>query len=266
VSLVRASLVLVCLSILVPASGQAVPLNEWGAYAQTSTSRCPSFCTDVEFGAISGGQGSTSGSSSINDSRGNAASLSQLDPSAGLSVPLLKAEAFSAGGQGGAQAFVYAAEGYTYTGAVAKEFVIDIMLTATVLEPGVDSDALVRAQVYVFEADTFEFFSDLGTLLFEVGAVPKASFESRIADPETNASRAGQLVFTLDPGEQVYLWANLLADAKRSGAVADAFSTLTNTFQDAGGLTAASVVPEPSTASLLALGLVGLAAKRRRVS
>ena len=257
------------LALFVSASASAAPLSEWGTEVTVSTANCPSFCTDFIFGPASGGQNQATASSTQDDSRGRAKGFVTMDPSSGLEMPVLKAEAYSLqSSQGSAFSTVFATEGYTYTGTGSKEFNLDIMLTASVSDPTPnDLDTFVEAKIYVFYAEDFAFTSDLASLIFEYGAevVDSVEYSIRPDDPDAaDAMREDTFTFTLDSGDIVYLLVLMDAEAERELSFADAFSTLETTFQDPDGLVAASSIPEPGTASLLALGLASLSAVRRR--
>jgi hypothetical protein len=237
-----------------------------GSSARSAAADCPSFCTTFAFGASGGGENQTTASSSISNVRGQAQAFAALDPSAGLSLPVLKAEAYSSNtGTGSAFATAFAVEGYTYLGGGSGDFTLDITLTGSVSDPTpADLDTTLTATVYVFAEDPFEFISDIGTLIFEYGAVALDSTVLSISGNETNGLRTGAVSFSLAPGESVYLFTRLSADAERELSFADAFSTLTVDFQDPTGLSAASTVPEPTTLLLTGAGLFALAARRRR--
>ena len=242
----------------------AAALSEWGTQVITSSADCPSFCTSFTFGTSTGGFQDASGFSSVDTFRGNAQALAQLAAGTGLVVPTLQAEAYGEPLQSGsAFATAFGVEGYTYTGATAKTFTLDITLEGSVFDPTpLDGDTFIEAQIYVFEAASFSFSNDIPTLIFEIGAVPIDS-TTLIIEDELNAVRQASFSFELQPGESIYLWANLDAEAQRESSYADAFSTLEFSWQNAEGLVTASVVPEPGTLSLMALGTVTLAGLRR---
>ena len=83
-----------------------------------------------------------------------------------------------------------------------------------------------------------------------------------VIDDDETLETEGSFTFTLDPGESVYVWAYMRAEAERDESYADAFGTLTFDFADETGLAAASTVPSPGTAALLA-GPLALLAMRR---
>lgn len=241
------------------------PLDQWGTSTSARTASCPSFCTSFA-GPFDSGQEVAVSDSSFSDSRGNAAGSAMLNAGSGISVPNLRAEAFVTG-SGTSSAFGRASgvEGYTYSGAEARTFNLDIMLTGSVFDPTpADGDTSINASVYIFTAPGFQFGFDYATLVFELGVTELAGSQLSLGNGET--ALADSLSFTLQPGQSFYLQAALGADAERDLSIADAFSTLSASFEDATGLVAASgtVVPEPSTAVLFLLGLGGLASAGRR--
>jgi hypothetical protein len=249
---------------LLPA-GAASALPDWGTRTTVSTADCPSFCTNFDFGASTGGYNETLSEASVDTFRGNAQASAELDASPGLSVPILKAEAYSESpGQGSAFATAFAVEGYTYMGGGTGEFTLDITLTGSVFDPTpLDRDTFIQADIYIFEENPFAFIGDIPTLVFEVGAVEIDSTTLRLDPDVTNGVLNGSVSFSLEVGESVYLWANLDAEAQRDLGYADAFATLTTSFVDSTGLVASSV-PEPGTAALLALAGLALGVRRRR--
>lgn len=255
------------LALFAGSAASGLPLTEWGTTTRTSTAECPSFCTNFDFGPATGGYNQASApTSSIADAKGSAAAEASLDPGAGLALPVLRAEASSQSASlGSAFGTAFAVEGYTYDGSGSGDFTLDITLTGTVSDATpADGDTSIEATVYLFREENFAFVQDIPTLIFEYGAVEIDSQVLSIAGNETDAVRSGSLSFSLAPGESVYLWTQLRAEAERDLSFADAFSTLTHGFRDATGLSSASNVPEPATAVLLGTAVAGLAAARRR--
>lgn len=264
------SLILALVGLWIPAQA-AVALSEFGARASASTATCPSFCTDFEFAMTEGGVGSLFADTGLSDFRGNAAAQVTLDGSSGLSMPELKAEAYvtgptiGGGVQSSAFGTAFGVEGYTYQGLGPKTFNLDVDLTGQVVDSTpADGDTDIVADIYIFAESNFLFISDIGTLVFEAGATEITSTRLRLTAGQTQAQDT--LTFDLSPGESIYLWALLSADAERDLSFADAFSTVTTAFQDQDGLTSASggLVPEPALIGLLALGIA--ATLRRRES
>lgn len=247
---------------LLPMSAEA--LSEWGATATTSAANCPSFCTSFVFGASTGGPNENAAFSSVSDARGNAMASAALDEGSGISTPLLQAEAYSSSASvGSAFGTAFAVEGYTYLGGGTGEFTLDITLDGSVSDPTpADGDTDIVAEVYLFAEENFAFFSDIGTLVFEFGATV---IDDTTLVLTSDGSLSSSVSISLAPGESFYLWARLRASAERDLSFADAFSTLTTSFEDATGLVAASV-PEPSSL-LLGFGVfaaLGLSRPRRR--
>lgn len=248
-------------SFLLATPALAMPLTEWGTTAQASTADCISSCTNVDFGPPSGGPMQSSAATSLTDTKGSAAAAAALDPGSGIATPLLRAEAFSKSSLGSAFGTAFGVEGYTNTSGSVQSYTLNILLEAFVGDLGA-GDGKVTADVIAWRTANFFFSSDRATLLFEASAtiVDEAQL---LVDLSEIPSANGSVSFTLDPGESVYVWARLKADARRDMSFADAFSTLTTSFTDPTGLAAASL-PEPGPLALLAGAALGLAGGRRR--
>jgi hypothetical protein len=162
-------------------------------------------------------------------------------------------------------------QAYDYTGSAAATYTIDFAITGDFFLAASDPASLM--QIYggltVF-GPGFDPLSEIKPILdFEyVGDEP--------TDPgATPFSLAGSVSFDVNPGDNFYVWANLLASADSSHEImgyVDAMNTLSMQFTsgDTSLLTArtpapATVVPEPGTwlLTLSGLALLGRAKMRR---
>jgi len=257
-------------ALLAAALGAAAPaaaLDFWGTGAKTDTWLCPSFCQDVERGPFGGGALVDHAESDIVDARGEAHVVVSLDASGAIATPRLGASARSDPDsfldQGSGKAEAFAVEGYTNVGGTTESWTLDITLTGEISDP-VGSDTVLELVLVAWGEENFRFSTDKSTLEFEDGVPILDETTFGIYD-EATTSVGGSLTFSLDPGESVYVWARLRAEAERNGAWADALGTVTMAFDDPTGLQAASSVPEPAAGALLgASALAGAAARRRR--
>lgn len=235
------------------------------AQADASTiSPCPSYCGG--FGGVfdfstDGGVGFTSAYTTLNNPDGDAQAGAGLDgPSL---LPVLGAEGFSgpdsmAVGQAtGLQKFAYSGLGTSIS--------LDILLAGEASAPD-PADAFVRGSVVVMIGSSLPFFTtDFGTLVFEV--VPGSAGLDLLGASEisldVNAgpqSKTDSISFSLNSGDEILVWASLIAGGTRSG-FGDAFDTLTMSFSDPSGITPA---PLPPAVVLLAPALLWLRTFARR--
>jgi len=140
---------------------------------------------------------------------------------------------------------VFSSELFEYTGANPTTLSLTYTLDGLVDDPTGNSIANsltgIFAEVAVF-ADTpnYDFFSDVGTLVFEVGATLK---QAGGVDAHDNTSlridndtggltefRNATLMFDVVPGETFYVWQTLNAQAAFGTRAAEAFTSLTGTF------------------------------------
>ncbi len=251
-SLVVASIVLAFLS------SPALGLSEWGTTATGSARLCPgglcsgTFLERVEDDQPQGSFASVEILQSTLDDHPDIFFAAEAELAGGLGVPLLRAisEADTTTRYTNGS-FAEATQGYRYEGAAPQEFTLDVALSGTATGNG-----LISGFVGIFDVDGFD---------------PQQTFLTRITSTNglidaTRNEPMESLVFTLDPGQEVYVIAQLNAsvDSRFSTpSTADAFSTLTTGFQSGAGLVKAVDVPEVGTAGLLAAaGLLG--ALRRR--
>ena len=251
----------------------AAVLNQWGAEAATSVADCPSYCTNFNFGPTLGGEGITSsGTSSVSQSRGSAMASAQL--TGGLNTPVLKAESNANPSFKGAFARAFAVQGYTYNGA-GETLTLDINLDGLVNDPETDpSDTNVSLEIVLYQPSPFGFYFDRGTLDYEIGATPLTQPDSSEASAQLQLNYlnplndSGQISVDVATGDEFYIWALLRAKSQSglNATSADAFNTGTMTFRGNPDLVAASIsaVPVPAAVWLFGTGLIGLIGVARR--
>lgn len=260
-----------CACFIISGFFSAAHAATWGAEAGVNTlSPCPSFCGGVGGmfeASIDGGEFSSTAYASVNNSDGNgqaSASLSGPDL-----LPVLGAEGFS-GPDSSASSYAVGMLGYTYAGATATTISLDIMLDGVAgglsdLDP-YDS-AWVYSNVAVILGDVNDFQHDYPTFIFEVvPGNPGLSVlgESNLALDANDVPQTltGSISFTLNPGDEFFVWAGLNAGGIRDG-YGDAFSTLSMSFSDAAGITP-NIIPVPAAVWLFGSGLIGLIGIARR--
>jgi uncharacterized protein (TIGR03382 family) len=164
----------------------------------------------------------------------------------------------------------FASDLFEYTGSSPTNLSITFTLTGSVANFFADPtfQTGLFASVAVFESTNYFFSSDLGALRFNTVRPVLKAYDTNTLVRTTDtaggtATLQKTLTFSVVPGEQFYVWQKLAAWAAGDARSADAFSTMTATF-DQPGLVQSLSVPEPGTATLLAAGLLGLAALGRR--
>lgn len=168
---------------------------------------------------------------------------------------------------------VFASEMFRYTGSVPTTLNLTFTLEGMVSDTPDDVLTGIFGEAAVFHEGGYQFFADLGTLIFEFGATPKQSNGVEAVDTTSlvisgdtggnKVTRTTTLAFDVQPNEVFYVWEKLDVFAVRGARSADAFSTMTAEF-DQPGLVVALSVPEP--ASLMLIGAAGAwGLTRRRV-
>jgi hypothetical protein len=274
------SALLLLLSATSPAF--AVPVG-WGAATTGSTaSYCPvnGLCSTEFFGdfayASDGGQAQT-GAGSVEDT--HALSRARADLSGTTNTPELKAQVLSeldnrlAGSGTGAFANAVGIQGYTYEDLDPGDnntdgsdtIVLDLVLDVLSISDGADGRAYASAQIAVIFTSELDFSTDFATVVFEIapsGSV-RASSDKQLMVDSASSSSTLSLAFDVFDGEDFLVWAGLEAKAWRGGE-ADLFGTLSMSFDDPTGLSAAGLpdvgaVPLPAGVWLF-LGGLGIVA------
>lgn len=257
------------LLLCAPLTANAVIVNGYGAYASTSTaSNCPSFCTtagggDFQYDSDGGEFSNTASSEESSYALGRA----QSGLTAATYLPELRVLASADLGRGGF-ATAFAVQGFTYSGAASTTITLDITLDGSITDnPTGYTNNTLRADVAVLLGSTLDWYADFGTLVYEVAGATttRAGVESLfLSNPGLNQSTTDVITFDINPGDDFYVVASMGATGKNG--IADAWNTLTLSFEDDTGLAAASIsnVPVPAALWLFGSGLLGLIGIARR--
>ncbi len=249
-------------------SANAAIVSGYGVSASASTSPdCPLGCNGGSNELVTdGGEFATAATAEVNNATATGFGSGSFGGSA--FTPLLRASATSPlGASTQGFALTTAVQGYTFTGATTTSFSLFVELHGTTNEPDFSSDARIRSDLAVYILPDAPFVTHFGTLIFEyVALTPGAELlanESLFLSAGLGTDLASTtLNFSLDPGDEIYVFANLSARASRGGS-ADATNTLSMTFNDA-SLLQATVVPVPAAVWLFGSALIGLLGIRRR--
>lgn len=273
-----------CISTISSSSvfANATTLKEWGTVASVVSGDCTGNTCDPlhvflngmnqEFSA-GGVNQLTATTNNIAVGLGNAKASASMSADL-LATPILKAQSSSTDDLWlGAGAF--AIQGYEYTGQVAKTIILDILFDGNITNPDADSATGFGVGMYLFTADQVGFsdvladpYAVLGALALAANAIPlNQSYQLDVTN-NGSISESGQLSILLAPGDQFYLAGGVLAAAGGTGAIADAFGTLSVGFQDTESLISASVsqVPLPSAIMFCIPALLSLLGFRKKTS
>lgn len=220
----------------------------------------------LEF-AFDGGLNETSAATTLVRSGAAPQASSSLD--AGGFIPTLRIKADASPTR--SQAVAWGVQGYTNTSASPLDTSLVLNLTANIT----GSNDL-RASVYLFEDEKFQYSKDPGTILFESSSQLWPGFETFAnnggptgfdvfaSNHNGPVDETRQFDFTVPAGDSFYVWAQLVGTADTPGVV-DALSTLTASLINTTGLVpAAAAIPEPSTMLLFATALFASLVRKRR--
>jgi hypothetical protein len=248
-----------------PSWAQDLPPSGYGVQVSSGTAgNCPSFCTGNEFAdQTNGGEGDQSASASqstYGTTRGSAQfAVGQTY------LPELRAYA-SAGLGKRASTTSFASQLFTFSGAEARAFDIQVDLTGSVFNnaSGYASNTIL-ASMAVVRGSNLSWYPSFGTLIYEfVSEADRLAVKDAFINiPGVNSARTN-LVFDLTPGESFYVITALTASS--ANGFADAENTLKMSFDNAAGVVAISAVPEAEGIWMAGAGLLALAlwAPRRR--
>jgi hypothetical protein len=289
---IRSQAIAVASCFAIATSAAAAPL--WGTLADASLGDMRSTGGQNNFTFAGStdpadGEGVSSASASIDDSaqldsRGTGPwSRGFVDASATLTggaIPapaILRARAVLTGnvsdqsGVTDASGFAtsFASDEFQYLGTSAGMLSITFTLTGRL--DNSPSDPTFQTGVFggvaVFPSANYVFTSDHDELVFTLGVTPKDedwldTLVVTTGNGSATFTRTTTLTFSVAPGEVFYVWQRLATWAAGDDRFADAYSTLTSSF-DQPQLVRSLSVPEPAHAALLLAAGVGLAKRRR---
>lgn len=213
----------------------------------------------------SGGDGVLSDSATLNEARGTfSSSVTLLDDLTAFASISTRAETFE---NATVRASAKAVDTFSYNGAAAAEFSVDINLSGSLVNTTNDPSPFAGnfAQAYVI-LDTESLSYDL--IVFGQGEVwlPEDSVQD-LEQTQSTENLSGTLTFTVNPGQTFTIFATGTSRMYGEDGIADASNTVALGFS--GGpvseLSRVSPVPEPKAFALaMGLGAVGLLLLRRR--
>jgi hypothetical protein len=259
---IRFSAIPILIVLLPVCSAQAAINSGYGAVADVGTyNSCADLCLrpgGLNDQIFNGGEFASSASATIDNGTafGFASALFQGD----VFSPLLRSRAESPVGDVTAgDGIATAVQGYTYMGAAAQDFSILVSLSGTIDEPNVSSEGSIKGRAAVYSHPNAPFGTNYSSFIFEEipsGGVLLAN-EQLFLTTNIDLSTA-TLDFTLNVGDEVYVWMQLETKSER-GATVNALNTFSMTFTAGDTATLqATVVPEPTSVWLLWTGLMAL--------
>lgn len=250
-------------------------VSGYGAVADVGTfDDCAAFCLrpgGLNDQVVNGGEFASAASAAIDNA--TATSTASVEFTGDVFGPVLRARSESpVGSNDAADALATAIQAWTYTGGAAQDYAIEIALSGAITEPDGSAEGSIegRAAVYLFDNATFG--TNFSSFILEEVALSGTllATEQLFLTPALDL-RSGMLNFTLNPGDEVFVWLQLQTKSER-GAIVDAQSTFDMSFTsgDTSALQAtitpgASVpVPIPPALWLVVPGLAAMGASRRR--
>ncbi|MEM9529411.1 MAG: hypothetical protein AAGA23_00690 [Pseudomonadota bacterium] len=127
-------------------------------------------------------------------------------------------------------AIATAVQGYTYLGAAPADYSVQVSLSGTVAQPASNSEGVIRGRAAVYRYENARFSTDFSSfILEEVASEGEVLATAQLFLLPTLDLSQGTLDFTLNPGDEVYVWMQLSTKSER-GAVVDATNTFDLTF------------------------------------
>jgi hypothetical protein len=276
ISLIRGGVAVAALALAsIPSLASAAAVQAVVTGVSTSFP-CPSFCGGAGarfFGDAGGGVGFTTSHTAVNNIDGIA--QAQADLNGLVELPVLRAQAFGLP-NAGATAQAAGMQGFYYDGSGSGTYQLDIALSGIVNNPSVvpgRQDGSLTANVFIFRdndpsTDT-PYSNSYGSFLFEI--IPSSSDLEVLTDagllqiaPDNvqHTVSTSLSVSGLNPGDLIYVWAQVQASGLRGGS-GDGYDTMTMQFQNASGLSH-SPVPIPGAFALFTPAALLLSARIRR--
>ncbi|REL28488.1 hypothetical protein DXX93_19230 [Thalassotalea euphylliae] len=249
-------------------------IQGWGVQANAgSASNCSAgSCTSANGGRFAGendgGEHQTTATLE-HDLYGYGRAYADLSGSGYL--PTLKVFASSEfGSRGTANAF--GVQRFTYEGADNHTIDLDYNLHGSITEFSSRNYLQLRADVGVLIGDSLEWYPDFASLYFEFGGdLEPGGNDSEFISSGADVNMPGRLSFDIDNGQSFYVITSV--SARAYGGEADGWNTLSLSFLDTSGLTAASAgslnnqsttaVPLPATWLMLLLPLAMLVRRQK---
>lgn len=254
-------------------NAQSAIISGYGALADVGTyDSCAVLCLrpgGLDFQVLNGGEFASFATAGINNSSGTSSASVQF--TGNVFSPVLRAQSSSPSGTTASDAIATGVQAWTYTGTNAQTFSIDASLTGTISEPTSSAEGAIEGRIAAYLYDNASFGTNYSSFILEEVALTGTLLDNdqSFLTPSLDA-RTASITFTLNPGDEVYIWMQLETKSER-GAIVDASGTFLMDFS--GGDTALlqetiSAVPVPPALWLFASGLtfIGLRLRRDKAS